>query len=156
MTLQSKMNPMFRDSHDNFGPLLRWIGLFIAKYQKFRRGFFRIVKIIGPKILKMVKNAPILLIFGVLKQLMKRIHHTKFEPNRSIFWFGSGFFRTIKMLKNAPILLKFGVMNSFHELFSHTKYEQNRSIFDLFENFGPNYFADTEKCPSKFLICCSK
>ena len=118
--------------------------------------FFRILKIIGPKIFKKVKNAPILLIFGVQKQLMNRIHHTKFEPNRSIFLFGSGFFWTIKMLKNAPILLKFGVMNSFNELFSHTKYEQNRSIFDLFENFGPNYFDDTEKPSPKFLIFCYK
>ena len=79
------MNSMLRDSHDNFGPLLRWIGLFIATYKKFGADLFRYVKIIGPKILKMVKNAPILLIFGVQKQLMERIHHSKFEQDRSIF-----------------------------------------------------------------------
>ena len=28
MTFQSKMNPIFRDLPDNFGPLLRWISLF--------------------------------------------------------------------------------------------------------------------------------
>ena len=61
-----------------------------------------------------------------------------------------------KNLKNAPILLIFGVMNSVLESFSHTKYEQNRSIFDNVQIFGPNFFEDTEKDPSKFLICCSK
>ena len=43
------------------------------------------VKIKGFKFLKIVKNASILLIFGVKKQLMKRIYHTKYEQNRSIF-----------------------------------------------------------------------
>ena len=103
------MNPMLRNSHDNFGPLLRWIGLFIATYKKFGRGFFRYVKIIGPKILKMVKNAPILLIFGVLKQLMERIHHTKFEQDRSIFEHFDGSEKTQAKSKNAPIWLIFGV-----------------------------------------------
>ena len=79
------MNSMLRDSHDNFGPLLRWIGLFIATYKKFGADLFRYVKIIGPKILKMVKNAPIWLIFCVQKQLTKRFYHTKYEPNQSIF-----------------------------------------------------------------------
>ena len=59
-------------------------------------------------------------------------------------------------VKNGPILLIFGVMKSFNELFSHTKYEQNRSIFDNVQNFGPFYFDNTEKQPSKFLICCLK
>ena len=57
-------------------------------------------------------------------------------------------------VKNGLILLIFGVMKSFHELFSHTKYEPNRSIFDKVQNFGPNLLDDTEKVPSKFLICC--
>ena len=43
------------------------------------------VKIKGFKFLKIVKNAPILLIFGMKKQLTKRIHHTKYEKNWSIF-----------------------------------------------------------------------
>ena len=47
--------------------------------------FFRIVKKIGSKILGIVKSAPILLIFGVWKQLKERIHHTKYEQNQSIF-----------------------------------------------------------------------
>ena len=47
--------------------------------------FFDIIKKIGSKILDIVKNAPILLIFGVWNQLIKSIAHTKFEPNRSIF-----------------------------------------------------------------------
>ena len=85
---------------------------------------------------------------------MKRIHHTKFEQDRSIFEHFDGSEKTRAKSKNAPIWLKFGVMNSFHELFSHTKYEQNRGIFDLFENFGPNYFDDTEKRSPKFLIFC--
>ena len=97
-----------------------------------------------------------MLIFCVRKQLIERIHHTKFEQDRSIFEHFDGSEKTRAKSKNAPIWLKFGVMNPIHELFLHTKYEQNRSIFDLFENFGPNYFADTEKLPSKFLICCSK
>ena len=59
-------------------------------------------------------------------------------------------------VKNAPILLIFGVIKSFHELFSHTKYEHNRSIFDNVQNFGPNFFDDTEKRRPKFLICCYK
>ena len=46
--------------------------------------------------------------------------------------------------------------NAFDELISHTKYEQNWSIFDDVQNFGPNYFDDTEKLPPKFLICCYK
>ena len=71
---------------------------------------FRILKIKGSKVLEIVKNGPILLIFGVKNQLTKRI--------------------------------------------VHTKYEQNRSIFDNFQNFGPFYFADTEKPPPKFLIYC--
>ena len=79
------MNPMLRNSHDNFGPLLRWIGLFIATYKKFGADLFRYVKIIGPKILKMVKNAPILLIFGVIKFFGELFLHTKYELNRSIF-----------------------------------------------------------------------
>ena len=74
--------------------------------------FFRIVKIIGSKVLEIVKNAPIWLIFGVSKQLRKRLFHTKFE--------------------------------------------QNWSIFDHFQNFGPNYFDDTEKPNPKFFICCYK
>ena len=57
------------------------------------------------------------------------------------------------IVKNAPIWLKFGVSNAFGELISHTKYEQNRSIFDDVQNFGPNYFDDTEKQGPKFLIC---
>ena len=32
-----------------------------------------------------VKNAPIVLIFGVRNQLTKRIAHTKYEQNQSIF-----------------------------------------------------------------------
>ena len=67
--------------------------------------------------------------------------------------FGS---KILDLVKNAPIWLKFGVSNSFGELISHTKYEQNRSIFDDVQNFGPNYFDDTEKLPPKFLICCYK
>ena len=59
-------------------------------------------------------------------------------------------------VKNAPILLIFGVIKPFDELFSHTKYEHNRSIFDNVQNFGPNFFDDMEKVPSKFLICCFK
>ena len=47
--------------------------------------FFRIVKIIGPKIFKKVKNAPILLIFGVVKYFGELFLHTKYELNRSIF-----------------------------------------------------------------------
>ena len=43
------------------------------------------VKIKGFKFLKIVKNASILLIFGVKKQLIKRIYHTKYEQNQSIF-----------------------------------------------------------------------
>ena len=111
------MNSMLRDSHDNFGPLLRWIGLFIATYKKFGADLFRYVKIIGPKILKMVKNAPILLIFGVLKQLMKRILDTKFQQDRSIFERFDGSEKSRAKSENAPIWLKFGVMNSFHKLF---------------------------------------
>ena len=43
------------------------------------------------KILDLVKNAPIWLIFCVWKQLMKRLHHTKYEQNRSNFQiFGPG------------------------------------------------------------------
>ena len=90
----------------------RQIYLFQATYRKFRGDFFRIVKKIGSKILDIVKNAPILLIFGVWKRLKKRIHHTK--------------------------------------------YEQNWSMFDNVKNFGPYFFDDTEKVPSKFLICCFK
>ena len=66
----------------------------------------------------MVKNAPILLILGVRKQLMERIHHTKYEQDRSIFEnldLGPKFW---DFVKNAPIWLIFGVMNSFLELFS--------------------------------------
>ena len=87
---------------------------------------------------------------------MERIHHTKFEQDWSILEHFDGSEKTRAKLKNAPILLKFGVMNSFLELFLHTKYELNRSIFDIFENFGPNYFDDTEKHPRKFLIYCLK
>ena len=47
--------------------------------------FFHIVKKIGSKILDIVKNAQIVLIFGVWKQLMKRLYHTKYEQNRTIF-----------------------------------------------------------------------
>ena len=43
------------------------------------------VKIKGFKFLKIVKNAPILLIFGVKKQLTKTFLHTKYEQNRGIF-----------------------------------------------------------------------
>ena len=43
------------------------------------------VKIKGFKFLKIVKNASILLIFGVKKQLIKKIYHTKYEQNQSIF-----------------------------------------------------------------------
>ena len=88
------------------------------------------------------------------KQLKKRIHRIEYEQNQSIFENldpGPSFW---DFIKNAPILLKFDMMNSFHELFLHTKYEQNRSIFDHFQNFGPNYFDDTEKHPRKFLIYC--
>ena len=59
-------------------------------------------------------------------------------------------------VKNAPILLIFGVIKPFDELFSHTKYEHNRSIFDNVQNFGPNYFDDTEKRYPRFLISCYK
>ena len=79
------MNPMCLGLPDNFEPFLRLISLFLATYQKFGRGFFRYLKIIGPKILKMVKNAPILLIFGVIKSFGELFLHTKYEPNRSIF-----------------------------------------------------------------------
>ena len=65
-------------------------------------------------------------------------------------------FKFLKIVKNAPILLIFGVIKSFHELFSHTKYEHNRSIFDNVQNFGPNFFDDTEKPNPKFLILCYK
>ena len=47
--------------------------------------FFRIVKIIGSKVLEMVKNAPIWLIFGVVKSFGKLFLHTKYEQNQSIF-----------------------------------------------------------------------
>ena len=50
-------------------------------------------------------------------------------------------------------MLIFGVSNSFGELISHTKYEPNQSIFYDVQNFGPNYFDDTEKLGPKFLIC---
>ena len=42
---------------------------------------------LGPRksIFNFVKNGPILLIFGVWNQLMKRINHTKFQQNRTIF-----------------------------------------------------------------------
>ena len=43
------------------------------------------VKIKGFKFFKIVKNASILLIFGVKKKLIKRIYHTKYEQNQSIF-----------------------------------------------------------------------
>ena len=62
----------------------------------------------------------------------------------------------LDIVKNAPIWLKFGVSNAFDELISHNKYEQNRSIFDDVQNFGPNYFDDTEKHNPKILICCYK
>ena len=62
----------------------------------------------------------------------------------------------VQIFKNAPILLIFGVMNSFPESFLHTKYEQNRSTFDNAQNFEPNFFDNTEKGQSKFLICCLK
>ena len=62
----------------------------------------------------------------------------------------------MEMVKNDPILLIFGVLNSFLELFLHTKYEQNWTIFELFQNFGPFYFDNMEKVPSKFLKCCLK
>ena len=42
-------------------------------------------KKIGSKNLDIVKNARILLIFGVWKQLMKRLYHTKTEQNRTIY-----------------------------------------------------------------------
>ena len=41
-------------------------------------------------------------------------------------------------------------------MFLHNKYQQNRSIFDDAQNFGPNFFDNTEKGQSKFLICCLK
>ena len=100
-----------------------------------------------------VKNAPILLIFGVWKRLKKNINHTKYEQNRSIFDEVPKIWTQVQIFKNRPIWLKFGVSNSFLELISHTKYEQNRSIFDDVQNFGPNYFDDTEKLGPKFLIC---
>ena len=75
------------------------------------------VKKIGSKILDIVKNAPILLIFGVRKQLIERIHDTKFEQDRSIFEHFDGSEKTQAKSKNAPIWLKFGVMNSFNKLF---------------------------------------
>ena len=42
---------------------------------------------LGPRksIFNFVKNGPILLIFGVWNQLMKRFHHTNFQQNRTIF-----------------------------------------------------------------------
>ena len=40
----------------------------------------------------------------------------------------------------AQILAK----KSFSELFLHTNYEQNRSTFDDAQNFGPNFFDNTE------------
>ena len=76
---------MFLHLPDNFGPLLRYISVFVATYQKFGGAFFRIVKIIGSKILDIVKNALIVLIFGVLKQLIKKLYHTKYEQNQSNF-----------------------------------------------------------------------
>ena len=45
---------------------------------------------------------------------------------------------------------------SFSELLSHTKYEQNRSTFDDAQNFGPNYFDNTEKQQPQIEICCYK
>ena len=62
----------------------------------------------------------------------------------------------LDLVENALIWLKFGVNNAFGELISHTKYEQNQSIFDDVKNFGPNFFDNTEKGQSKFLICCLK
>ena len=46
--------------------------------------------------------------------------------------------------------------NSIGELISHTKYEQNRSIFDDVQNFGPNFFDNTEKRKLKIIICSYK
>ena len=54
-------------------------------------------------------------------------------------------FQDLEMVKNALILLIFSVMNSFLESFLYTKYEQNRSTFDDAQNFGPNFFDNTEK-----------
>ena len=59
-------------------------------------------------------------------------------------------------VKNALILLIFGVMNSFSVSLLHIKYEQNRSIFDDAQNFGPNFFDNTEKQKPKIKICCLK
>ena len=78
----------------------------------------------------MVKNGPILLIFGVSKSFDKFI----FSTVRLCLDLGPKFW---DFVKNGPILLIFGVMKSFHELFSHTKYEPNRSIFDKVQKFGP-------------------
>ena len=65
-------------------------------------------------------------------------------------------FKFLKIVKNASILLIFDVKKQFIKRIYHTKYEQNWSIFDNVQNFGPDFFDDTEKRPSKFLICCSK
>ena len=62
----------------------------------------------------------------------------------------------MEIVKNAPIVLIFGVRNQLTKRIAHTKYEQNRSIFDDVQNFGPNYFDNTEKRGPKFLICCYK
>ena len=46
--------------------------------------FFKFLDL-GPKFWNFVKNAPILLIFGVIKPFDELFSHTKYEPNRSIF-----------------------------------------------------------------------
>ena len=60
--------------------------------------------------------------------------------------------KVLEMVKYAMIWLKFGVKKSFPELFWHTKYEPNRSIFANVQNFGPNYFDNTEKRIPKFFF----
>ena len=48
----------------------------------------------------------------------------------------------------------FGEKKSFSKLLSHTKYEQNRSTFEDAQNFGPNFFDNTENQQPKIKICC--